>query len=63
MKIKIKSQNMKKYFMETSLAGSATLGDTSWARLIIQPGPSNTQKKAICDFILQAKTWQILHFA
>ena len=31
---------------KTSSAGSATLGDTGWARLIIQPGPSNTLEKA-----------------
>ena len=29
---------------KTNSAGSATLGDTSWARLIIQLGPNNTPK-------------------
>ena len=42
--------------IRTSSDGSATLGDTSWARLIIKLGP-------ICGFILQAGTFQIFYFA
>ena len=48
--------------LKTSSAGSATLGDTGWARMINQLGPSNT-KKTICGFILQTGTSQIFLFA
>ena len=34
-----------KEFLETSSTGSATLGDTSCAKLVIQLGPSNTSCK------------------
>ena len=50
--------------VQTSSAGSATLGDTSWARLIIKLEPRNSvKKKPIYGFILQAGICQIFYFA
>ena len=51
------------FFTKTSSAGSATLGDTSWGRLIIQLGTGNKLKKTISGFILQAGICQIFYFA
>ena len=38
---------MLRFICVTSSAGSATLGDTSWAKLTIQLGASKTKKKTI----------------
>ena len=45
---------------KTSSAWSATLGDTSWARLIIKQGPCNSLKKA--NLWLHLASWNFPNF-